>query len=174
MDIYTIEEHTHRFACWAAARAASISMFTNKEIAQIIHHVALKEELNELLSAKSITHDDYYNWFIKITDKVESTMSQTKRMKNERLLKRNISFGIAAKVVSIYVKTCEIIPKAGKSLLSQVAFPPVDSILLKKMGFNDIAWSTFNKETYLNVIRVIWQKTQGQPFWKIETNWSVE
>lgn len=33
---YNIGEHTHRYACWCAARAASKSRFSNIEIGEFI------------------------------------------------------------------------------------------------------------------------------------------
>ncbi len=104
---YTIEEHIHKYACWTAARAASISRFSNNEITQFILENNLRTELGKI-KEKKITSDEYKEWFIKQVDGILTSMKNYTSNKGEKFF-RNISFGIAAKVISIYVKTSEVI-----------------------------------------------------------------
>ena len=55
---YTIEEHVHRYACWTAARAASISRFSNNEISQFISQSGLRNELDKI-NKEAITREKY-------------------------------------------------------------------------------------------------------------------
>jgi hypothetical protein len=86
---------------------------------------------------------------------------------------RKISFGIAAKVVSIYVKTAEIIPTSGRSAISKVAIPPIDSYLLKGVQIKTKPWSTLGKEEYMNLVNELEEKNEGRPFWTIEYYWNL-
>ncbi|MGN6267996.1 MAG: hypothetical protein ACTHM5_20130 [Ginsengibacter sp.] len=51
---YSIVEHTHRYACWTAARAASISRFSNNEISQFILENDLQKELDKIRFGQEI------------------------------------------------------------------------------------------------------------------------
>jgi hypothetical protein len=86
---------------------------------------------------------------------------------------RNISFGIAGKVVSIYVKTAEILPTGGLSPISKVAIPPIDSYLLKGLQIKTKAWSTLGKEEYMQLVNKLEEKNEGRPFWTIEYYWNL-
>lgn len=44
-NIYNFKEHNHLFACWTAARAASIGRFTNNQVSQMIDEIKLNESL---------------------------------------------------------------------------------------------------------------------------------
>jgi len=59
--------------------------------------------------------------------------------------KRKREFGIAAKILSIYIKTAEVIPSMRGSKISKVAFPPIDRYLLSglksEIKIKNISWS---------------------------------
>jgi hypothetical protein len=119
-NIYNFEEHIHRFACWTAARAASIGRYSNEEIKSIIDRLDLRGKILQL-KQENIDHALYTEWFKGIVIQVKEAMQEIK--KEDKL--RNISFGIAAKVVSIYVKTAEVMTTDATSRLSEIAFPPL-------------------------------------------------
>ena len=100
---YTIDAHTHRFGLWTAARAASTSRFSNSEVAGFIEDCQLKNSLEELRNAQNIDYEKYRSWFIA---QVNSIKACIKNYENDN--RRKKAFGIAAKIVSIYVKTVEI------------------------------------------------------------------
>lgn len=178
---YDFGEHCHRYACWVAARAASVSRFSNGQIASFIDDLQIKQEVEKLRKKKSLSHEIYKKWFEDIVTGMEKSMNLSQKAKTDRKKKlRNISFGIAAKVVSVYVKTYEIIPEKGISVLSTYAFPPIDSFLLKKLkaaGIIEIEktnWSTFNKNEYFRIIEILRNNKSGFPFWMIEKNWEIK
>lgn len=178
--IYDFNEHRHRYACWTAARAASVSRFSNIQIATFINRVQLKQEVAKLKKESKISHDFYKEWFIdkvKALEKLMKPYAKDKSDTKKRL--RNISFGIAAKVTSVYVKTYEVIPEKGMSLLSKVAFPPIDSFLLKKLMKNKVEgvrrtnWSTFKDAEYIELIDALRNYMGDKPFWMLEKDWDV-
>lgn len=170
-DNYPIDEHIHRFACWTAARAASIGRFSNKEICQFIAEIGLRNQL-ELLRKQQITSEDYEEWFIRQVDNLLERMNFYFSGKEKDFF-RNISFGIAAKVISIYVKTAEVIPTKGLSSISKVAFPPVDSYLLKGLKIKGKAWSGLDKNGFMNLINDLKILNDGNDFWKLEASWNL-
>jgi len=91
---------------------------------------------------------------------------------------KNFSFGLAAKIISIYIKTVEVLPTKGLSILSQVAYPPIDSILLKNLNTrhkikSKTNWSTFKWSDYVQVIEFLQIHYPKVPGWKIEVEWKV-
>ena len=170
IEDYSIDEHIHRYACWTAARAASISRFSNKEICQFIEEIDLRNEL-EKLRKQQITLEVYREWFNHQVENIFTIMENYISGKEEGFF-RNKSFGIGAKVISIYVKTADVIPNRGLSAISKVAFPPVDSYLLKGLKIKVKAWSGLDKEGFMNLINDLEKVNDNKPFWKLESNWN--
>jgi hypothetical protein len=177
MDIenYTIENHIHRFAVWTAARAASTSRLSNAEVLFIIDKINLREEINMLCNSTDLNDMKYRIWLREQVKKICEIVSISDWIKFK---KDKFCFGLGAKIISIYIKTVEIIPTRGLSLLSRVAHPPIDSVLLKninkKYNLNlDTAWSTFSWETYETVIDQVFEKYGSNPKWKIEVDWEL-
>ncbi len=177
---YNFKDHCNRYACWTAARAGSVSRFSNAEISKFVKQINLQEEVEEFKTTNNISHEVYKNWFLKKVMELEELMRPYKKEVAEEPKKlRNISFGIAAKVISIYVKTYEIIPSQGKSLLSKFAFPPIDSFLLERLkdksipGIDKTNWSKFKKEEYIQLIEKLRVFMVDQPFWMLEENWDI-
>src|SRR5690606_35206875 len=105
-------------------------------------------------------------------------MDDYRNLKNEKIHRKK-GFGIAAKIVSIYIKSVEVLPSNGSSAISKVAFPPVDSILLKnlisekKIDIKSTAWSRMSKEDFMEVIGILKSLMVDEPFWKLEYFWNV-
>jgi hypothetical protein len=83
---------------------------------------------------------------------------------------------LAAKIISIYIKTVEVIPTNGASTLSAVAFPPIDSILLRNINSKyktklNIRWSKFNWPAYISTIKALQQINGDRPMWQLESEW---
>ena len=167
---YTMEEHIHRYSCWTAARAASVGRFSNDEMIQFITESDLKNELDKI-RGKEISSAEYMEWFIIQADRILTNMEKYKSSKDK--IFRHISFGIAAKVVSIYVKTAEIIKSGGLSPISQVAFPPVDSYLLKGLNIKNVVWSNLEKDPFIELIKDLEKRNNGKPFWRLEYYWNL-
>jgi hypothetical protein len=175
LDNYTIEEHLHRYACWTAARAASISRFKNSEIVSCFEKVSLREKVQSLRHEYNLNHNDYLQWFISMCDKIMVALNEIETKEKGR----RISFGIAAKLVSIYIKTVEVLPTKGASRLSNIAFPPIDSILLNNLKkksnleITSVNWSKMEKGYFIDLINQLKAFIGDLPFWKLELYWKV-
>ena len=172
---YSLQEHLHQYAVWTAARAASISRFSNTEISGFIHAIELRKEVDQLANTQTLDRSYYRDWFTQITDKLLVLMNDDK-VAGDKF--RNISFGVAAKVISIYIKTYHILPNKGEGALSALAYPPIDSILLankelaREVSIRTTTWSKFEKADYFEVLDKLETHTTGHPFWKLEAYWS--
>jgi len=171
---YTIEEHVHRYACWTAARAASTSRFSNTEVSQFITESGLKKALESLRLKDEMNHLIYKKWYV---EQVNSLLEQMVKYNNLEDKKRIRLFGIAAKIVSIYIKTAEVLPSNGNSKISKVAFPPIDRFLLnglkKQLKLTNISWSKMEEEEYINLVETLKKFIGDEPFWKLESYWDL-
>lgn len=178
MNKYNIDEHIHRFAVWTAARATSKSRLSNIEIADLIETVGLRKRVEILRGVNPLTDSYYHQWIKETGNDIVKTVKETvfKKTKKENFKTNNFTFGLAAKVISIYIKTVDVIPSRGESALSIIAYPPIDSILLKcinlKYGLDlKHQWSTFDWDKYEEVILKIKKHFDNTAMWKIEENW---
>lgn len=176
IDAYTIDEHLHRYACWTAARAASIGRFKNSEIEGCFLQICLREKVQHLKDDNFLTHESYSEWFITTCEQLMEVLSKIKTKDKER----KVSFGIAAKLISIYIKTVEVLPSSGKSHLSAIAFPPIDSILLKNLKQKEglqilsTSWSNTKKDAFMALVHQLKAFIGREPFWKLEVFWQIK
>jgi hypothetical protein len=175
IEDYLIEEHTHRFAIWTAARAVSRSRLKNTEVKMIIDQISLRKQVEQLRQRDDLNDDIYKQW-IKVTGEEICRVVQKQDWVKFKL--DTFKFGLAAKIISIYLKTVEILPTNGTSLLSVIAYPPIDGILLRNLNAKHdlklkVNWSTFEWEQYVCIIDEINRLYPLIPKWKIEVEWSV-
>lgn len=172
---YTIDEHMHRFAVWTAARAASRSRLKNSEIEYLIKASNLREEINNLKTNVDLSEPEYRNWLKKKGDEIVK-LAHDKNWSDFKT--KTFKFGLAAKIISIYIKTVEVLPTKGLSLLSRVAHPPIDGILLRSLSSTAVGkmkanWSTFEWPEYESTINRILVEYHSVPGWKMEHCWKV-
>lgn len=165
-DNYSFAEHVHRFAVWTAARAVQRN-FTKTEI---IRKAIEQTELQNLFFRKDINSPEQFDKFHEKT--CDKLITEFKK------LGKVDSYGRAAKIVAIYIKSAIIIPEKGKSKLSKIAHPPIDRILLHNLDskypelkLKSRNWTTLNKVEYFKLIQKF-REDFGVCFWKIEINWS--
>lgn len=109
---YTFEKHLHNYACWTASRAVQRNFTTTEIIVKAIESTNLKrvDELN-IQSATDFDsfHRDCCNQLIRCfeTNKIRA------------------SYGRAAKIVAIYLKTSVVIRHSGEGKLAELAHPPI-------------------------------------------------
>jgi hypothetical protein len=89
---------------------------------------------------------------------------------------KRMTYGIASKIISIYVKTVEVIPSAGTSPISLIAHPPIDGILLKSINNLtgkklEVHWSKFDEEKYFAILEEIRGLVGTNPLWHLESHW---
>lgn len=166
MEDYPFNEHKHRYAVWTAARAVQRSFTTTANIKTAIEASGLRifaESQNE------VTIEEF--------DELHTLWCNT--LINS-FLPLKCSYGRAAKIVSIYLKTAVVIASSGSHPNCKIIHPPIDSILLtglsKLDGLKDLSlerWTTLNEKQYQNVVNTI--KTHFGFFnWRIEKYWNPE
>ena len=173
---YTIEEHKHRYAAWAASRAASTKTcrFSAQQGKSIIETIGL----HMLIADPSILprpenldsrHRDWRTVAIHIANSIGLD---------------TFTHGIAAKLINVYLKGAFVC--AGHEMHVNVAalHPPIDSLLLDELYKGDIGgqrkiWADARKarrtkldsEQYESVIGGIRSTMGADPLWHIERYW---
>jgi hypothetical protein len=167
---YTIQEHTHRFACWAAATGASASpkcRFTVKVGKEILERAGFDAQLNnpEQLPSPS---------------KLDSTHLAWRKRVIKEAKKCGVVFthGIAAKLINIYLKTKFTCGGYAEHPNVAALHPPIDSLLLKAQNQVDANkrrlrtnWSTFDARTYQEVLNAVRSHNNSKLLWTIESLW---
>ena len=175
VDEYSIDEHMHRFAVWTAARAASRSRLKNSEVDYLIRASSLRDDIDKLRTNVDLTEPEYRSW---LKNKGEEIVKLAHEKNWSDFKTKTFKFGLAAKIISIYIKTVEVLPTMGLSLLARVVHPPIDGILLRSISSTSVGkmkanWSTFEWPEYENTINRILIKYHSVPGWKIEHCWKV-
>ncbi|AEE54525.1 hypothetical protein Halhy_6710 (plasmid) [Haliscomenobacter hydrossis DSM 1100] len=169
---YDHAEHLHRFACWTAAAAVRRAFVGNEVIARVIEDINLKQELFELKKAEPSAekfdekHKEYSNRLV----------TRLKELLNSQAEKDKVTYGRAAKIIAVYIKTCYVIPDP-ECALSRVAHPPIDRILLtnlskcEKINFDKFpAWTKLSPKEYVELIKSL-RRIEPDHFWKLERYW---
>ncbi|MYM81803.1 hypothetical protein GTP44_07505 [Duganella sp. FT50W] len=173
---YTIEEHKHRYAAWAASRAAStktcrFSVLQGKSIVDATGLPLLIAAPSLLPSPQDLDakHREWRNAAIKSAN----TMGLN-----------DFTHGIAAKLINVYLKGAFVC--AGHQMHANVAalHPPIDSLLLDELydgaiggqrqvwaAARKIRWSKFNSDQYESVIDGIRIALGDSPLWHVERYW---
>ncbi len=186
LSTYNIIEHRHNFACWTAARAAQRTYLKTADITDAINEAKLPETLSELAKNDLTIHeyDEFHkkmtNQLIEILKRKEEFQKQTNKNKNksDKANKDKTTYGRVAKIIAIYIKTVYVMADP-ESVISKVAHPPIDSILLKnlkkegRMNIKVKNWTQFNETQYTNLIKELRQVMDNLPFWKLETYWKA-
>ncbi|MBC6995906.1 hypothetical protein QWY85_17175 [Neolewinella lacunae] len=173
---YSHKEHLHRFACWTAARAAQRGWGggTTTTIIAALESTGFREKLSDIYQS-SPTAAEFDQWHAERVG--ELTLILVDKLSKPQ---QNI-YGRVAKIIAIYIKTVYV-SQYPDAVLSKVAHPPIDGILLKevkkkthlkyppKLGFH---WSTFDAEAYQTALNYLREVNQGKAFWEIEEFWKA-
>ena len=172
---YNINQHSHRFAAWAASRAASVK------------GARFSVEQGRAVLEESGFDETFYN-----PDKLPppQDMDKVHRFWRKRVInaarQRDLKFtdGVAAKLINCYLKSRFVC--GGHHLHRRVhhIHPPIDELLLKELAGRDIGgfgqgwkkarkkrWSKFSSRDYENVIAAARKHLRDQPLWMIEEHW---
>jgi len=167
---YDINEHSHRFAAWAAATGASASPTCRFRV----------EEGKVILEAAGFDAGLCRLSQLPKPSQIDKVHAQWRKRVIAEARKRQLKFthGIAAKLINLYLKarfTC-----GGHADHPNVAslHPPIDSLLLKAINTTlpradrmPTAWSKFDGKNYQAVINSLRLIKAGSPFWTIESRW---
>jgi hypothetical protein len=179
MSNYSIQEHSHNFACWAASRAASTSL---------LFRFKVRDGKNYIESA-GFTKD----FEIDNLPTPDSFDSEHKKWREAIIRQRpGWSHGVAAKLINVYLKTRFVSEFSAYDNKVAAIHPPIDSILLKGIiqkldeknkekdeiiqgqinYLKKVKWSKMSFEQYEKVIDIIRQTLgPGEPLWSIEEYW---
>jgi hypothetical protein len=172
---YTIEEHKHRFAAWAASRAASVKgcRFAAEKGKAILEEAGLNLLLGnpDNLPQPECFDDAHRKWRQAVID------AAVKR-------KLALTHGVAAKLINVYFKSQFVCGGHHNHANVRGIHPPVDSVLLDELASQDIGglrhawrkakrirWSQFNSEDYEGVIQNIRAAMDGAALWEVEQYW---
>ena len=162
---FNFPEYLHRFACWTAARAVQRRYSAKtKEIQEAIE----KTELKKLIENPRIDSPEKFDAFhLKTCNTIQTKLGGAEKT----------SFGRAAKIVAIYLKTAIVLPDNGESVLAKIIYPPIDRKLLQNLcrafkdkGFMENPWTELNKEQHQDLIKKM-REISPDSFWKIESFW---
>lgn len=174
---YDLHEHRHRFAVWAAARAAQRGLTNVAVLRSALEATDLRASLtspDSLNSTASEYDQRHRRWCISILDHLRRG-GVAKAM-----------YGRAAKLVAVYVKVMVVVGPASASSLAAVAHPPIDRLLLQALSkspdlsatsrrrFAGVAWTQLDEDQYYQLIADLRRVVgSAEPFWILERHWSV-
>jgi hypothetical protein len=172
---YEIEEHKHRFAAWAASRAASVRgcRFSVEKGKAILEGIGLGPKLAD---PKDLPPPDQL-------DAVHRAWRR-RAINLGRDYDLVLTHGVAAKLINCYLKSRFICGGYHQHNRVQILHPPIDEILLKTLAILNVGghqkewrrarlarWSKFNSRQYEEVIARIRSSSRSEPLWMIEEHW---
>ena len=148
MEHYLFEEHRHNYAVWTAARAVSRN-FTSTDL---VKAAIENSRLVEFVTSTDNPSQEQFNLLHKTwSDRIISSLTAANV--------KNVSYGRAAKIIAIYLKTAVIMGSAAKCEKSKVIHPPIDAILLRNI------LASFPAMTYLRKVR--WTQLDETSYWEL-------
>jgi hypothetical protein len=175
---YSIHEHKHRFAAWAASRAASTQAcrFTVLDGKSIIEETELyKLDGNpDLLPQSNDIDTRHREWRCSVVN-----LAQKREL-------QNFSHGVAAKLINIYLKSMFVCGGHAAHRKVTSLHPPIDRLLLNALhnekespefeawiNARRIRWSNLNSDQYETLIDSIKKRQvrKCEELWQIEDLW---
>ncbi len=174
---YTIEDHKHRLAAWAASRAASASKGHRFKVWQGV----------EILEACGFTSKFSRPELLPKPAQLDHTHEKWRKAIIEAARRQGLEFthGVAAKLINSYLKVRFVCGGFDEDPRVKSLHPPIDRVLLEGLAKSDFGgfkeqwkmfcqegWSNFGCDTYQNVIDCIRNALpSGEALWKIEEHW---
>ncbi|MBX7133068.1 MAG: hypothetical protein K1X67_10365 [Fimbriimonadaceae bacterium] len=172
---YTIDEHRHRFAAWAASRAASVNgcRFTVQQGKAVLE----RAELHRLLEGTEHLPEP---------DQIDAAHREWRLRVIEAANAEGLDFthGVAAKLVNIYLKASYVCGGHHDHDRVRALHPPIDAVLLAELSEQDVGglrrewkqamkirWSNLDSDQYERIIRNLRSSLAGQPLWQAEKYW---
>ena len=179
LSTYTLEEHKHRYAAWAASSAARVPIrfplkaVDGKRFLEMVSLNALVDRPDRLPDpcAFDMEHAEWRQQLVAV-------------MTKEGYSSDWATHGTAAKLINVYLKTLFVC--GGYHAHGKVVglHPPIDRVLLNALMVADvggeavewrrlrnIGWSKFKSVDYQCAIDLVRQVMHGAPLWQIEQYW---
>ena len=167
---YTIEHHQHRFAAWAASRAASFGCHfkveQGREILEECGFAGLAKP--EQLPSPDRIDMGHRHWRGKI---IEAANTRGK----------SFTHGIAAKLINVYLKSRFVCGGHHSDERVRNLHPPIDRELLATLArlnvggygkrWSEHNWTELDSDQYEQLIAFIRDSLKGKPLWMIEEHW---
>ncbi|MBK9169297.1 MAG: hypothetical protein IPM24_17795 [Bryobacterales bacterium] len=173
---YDLTTHRHRFAVWAAARAAQRG-FTNVDNLRLaVESCGIVKYVRER-AADSILEEDFRRLHRECCHGIMTSLNGAGVA--------GVSYGRAAKLVAIYLKTSVVLGGLHECDLARVAHPPIDGILLRNLsvahklddrrrGWRDVRWTQLTEEQYEALVGELRDVLpRDAPLWHLEEYWTV-
>lgn len=179
---YSIEEHKHRFAAWAAGTAASVNgcRFKVWQAKIILEDAGLHEASRSIVYLPEANNFDaqHRDWRNNIIDAAHNYND-----KHGGSLR--FTHGVAAKLINVYLKSIYVCGVNHDDPRVKAIHPPIDRILLDALYKQNIAgkrkdwqaarrvkWSKLDSNQYQNVITAIKGiLPYSAGLWQVEEYW---
>ncbi len=172
---YTIEEHKHRFAAWAASTAARVKgcRFSVEQGKAILEEAGLCQLLAspDKLPVPEQTDSRHRDWRVSVLQAAEGQGLR-------------FTHGVAAKLINVYLKAVFVCGGHHDHESVRALHPPVDGRLLKELAKQNlgglrgewnkasrIRWSNLDSEQYEKVIHSLRVSMTTEALWKVEQHW---
>lgn len=173
---YQIGIHQHRFAAWAASRAASVKgcRFSVEKGRTVLEACGFNAAFSSpaKLPAAVKTDAQHRRW-------------RAKAIRAAGSLGLSFTHGVAAKLINIYLKCRFVCGGHYKHPRVCRLHPPIDDVLLRRLARLDIGgfashwrhargkrWSKFSQQDYESVIELMRRCSKRKPLWMIEEHWA--
>ena len=170
---YTLELHSHRFACWTAGRGASVKgcRFSVEQAKEFLEAAGFNRNFKlpsgePTLRRVDAQHTSWRDRLIKVAKPLTGKPA------------------VAAKLIAIYLKTRYVVGGDHRHPWVAHLHPPIDNLLLAKLGkidyskhgkewkrFHRKGWSNLDTMDHGNAIKWIRDELKGKPLWAIEEYW---
>ncbi|HEV7379284.1 MAG TPA: hypothetical protein VGN64_05790 [Dyadobacter sp.] len=168
---YNLDQHTHNYAVWTAARAVQRGWKDAKtaKISAAISGSQIQQFADLLLITIVQDFDPLHK---------EYALRLIKSLKDQKL--EDASYGRASKIIAIYLKTYVILRGNTPIENLKLIHPPIDKILLDNIstirgleGINLCRWTKLNKDGYWQIVEKI--RNHFKEFnWTLEEYWIPE
>jgi len=174
---YDLFEHRHRFSVWAAARATQRGFTSVENLRDALENCGIANFLRNpdaLTTDQPAFKEQHKIWCRSIVD----------FLRHRDIAK--VTYGRAAKLVAIYLKSMVILGTSANTTLASVAHPPIDRILLQNLSrateihsqhktrFRTINWTELDEQSYYDLISDLRGCLRAdEPFWSLERFWTV-
>ena len=166
---YTFTQHVHNYAVWTAARAVSRNFTTT---ALVKNAIEVSDLQSFVTSSAPISHEEF--------DRLHRVWANQLISELKKTTEGKASYGRAAKIISIYLKTAVVLCNKGECKKSAVIHPPIDAILLNNLASNcampelkNEPWTTLDELKYWALVQKL-RTTLPKFDWTLEFYWSPE